>query len=237
MYSIQMGQSELFEEIAPDGNLPGTDTAPGECLAGLYELSSNAYHAALYAIMSERPIRREISRFTEKVLKAGQSGAGCNTEEARIAADKAATDRGDPDVLTILKAAGQVQHEIHRLTGLLRFSREENGAYVARCSPDFRVLPALADHFTLRFGETPWAIIDEKRKLCLCRLEKGPARLIPWEENPANAPDDESWEDLWRLYFRSINNEARANPRLQRQLMPERYRKYLPELEQGTGSL
>ena len=40
-----------------------------------------------------------------------------------------------------------------------------------------------------------------------------------------------SVEDLWRLYHRSINNESRNNPGLQRQFMPSRYRKYLNEFE------
>ena len=48
---------------------------------------------------------------------------------------------------------------------------------------------------------------------------------------PAEKKTDDSWEDLWRLYHRSVNNEARKNLRLQRQFMPERYQKYLTELK------
>jgi hypothetical protein len=44
------------------------------------------------------------------------------------------------------------------------------------------------------------------------------------------------WEDLWRGYHRAVNNENRANPRLQCQFMPQRYWKYLPEMrEQDTS--
>ena len=140
------------------------------------------------------------------------------------------SSRADQDAIATLKAGDRVQREIHRLMGLLRFSPDQGGVYIARCSPDYFILPALAEHFTLRFGETPWAIIDEKRGLCLCRQNGGPARIIPIAV-PTDAGDltGDSWEELWRLYHRSVNNESRKNPRLQRQFMPGRYQKYLPE--------
>jgi len=40
-----------------------------------------------------------------------------------------------------------------------------DGMDIARCEPDHLVLPALGPHFRERFGQTPWAIIDEKRRL------------------------------------------------------------------------
>ena len=239
-----MDQVELFEEdrlkdlndsgdfYLADPELPGkTDIMPH--MAQLYELSVDAFYAALYARMSELPIQKEITRFIEKAAR----------EKNRAAAARAASDRGDPDVLVVQRAAYKVQHEIHRLAGLLRFNPDRNGTYIARCSPDHFILPALAGHFTLRFGETPWAIIDEKRRLCLCRKAGCMVQLVPagsgsttdfqsadngtGDQDPR---DQDPWEDLWRLYHRSINNEARNNPSLQRQFMPGRYQKYLPEL-------
>jgi len=231
-----MSQMELFEENidnAPEdatfaSYLMNEANAPAN-LSALFELSVDAYYAVIHATMSGLPIKREICNFIEKVSKAGD----------RAEADLAASDRGDSDVLAVLKAAYKVQVEIHRLTGLLRFSPDAAGVYIARCSPDYFILPALAEHFTLRFGETPWAIIDEKRKLRLeggLQGESGVARLVaqPSSGQPAAATGKEagdSWEDLWRLYHRSVNNESRKNPRLQRQLMPERYHKYLPEMK------
>jgi len=220
-----MDQAELFPEIFPDN-------FPENSAEGLFEVSVDAYYTVLYARMSELPIQREISRYIEKVHKAAGS-IDSKTAEARIAADKAASDRGDPDVLTVLKASYKVMHEIHRLTGLLRFTPNNKGMYIARCSPDHCILIALADHFFLRFGETPWAIIDEKRKLCLCCEKGGEPKLVSLsaflsftagEECPNDA-----WEELWRLYHRSVNNEAKKNLRLQRQFMPVRYQKDLPE--------
>ena len=227
-----MNQGELFENTitreAAFALFSGSGSGNAELPeSALFELSVDAFYSALYARMSELPIEGEISRYIEKVAKAG---AGSD----RTAAAKAAFDRGDPDVLTVLKASGRVQHEIHRLTGLLRFKSDNKGIYTARCSPDHFILPALADHFTARFGETPWAIIDEKRNICLYREINCPPKLIPLSEPdllPSTSNDEGQFEELWKLYHSSVNNEAKNNPRLQRQFMPERYHKYLPEME------
>jgi len=205
---------ELFEEPV--------ETAPD--ISSIFMLSLDAYYAAFYAQMSCKPIKNEIARFARKVSRAG------NRDEA----DRAGKDRGDSDVLTVLKEAGKVTYEIHRIIGLLRFSPDSDGVYTARCAPDNFILPALAEHFTLRFGETPWAIIDEKRGLCLRKSNGSEAVLVPFSsglpEAAAKKSKTDSWEDLWRLYHKSINNESRKNPQLQRQFMPERYQKYLTEL-------
>jgi probable DNA metabolism protein len=132
--------------------------------------------------------------------------------------------------------------EFDRLRGLLRFKPEPSSRitaryttwYTARCAPDYFVLPLLAEHFTLRFGEVPWAIIDEKRRLGVFRNPGEAPRLIrmsPREQAPGGEPGRDSWEELWRNYFRSVNNESRNNPRLQKQFLPQRYRKYLTEME------
>jgi len=205
---------ELFDDLI--------ETTPD--ISKIFELSVDAYYTALYAQMSCKPIKKEIAAFVEKVSRTK------NRDEA----NRAATDRGDSDVLAVLKEAAKVTYEIHRLTGLLRFSPDSGGVYIARCAPDNFILPALAEHFTLRFGETPWAIIDEKRGLCLRKSSGSEAVLVPFPSGLPEAAVEKSrtdpWEDLWRLYHKSINNESRKNLKLQRQLMPERYHKYLTEL-------
>ena len=145
----------------------------------------------------------------------------------------------------------KILREVHRLQGLLRFRPEADGPgerYTARCAPDYFVLPLLADHFAARFGETPWTIIDEKRRLALVRDRGRPPELRPWRKTPvpaggtadaaADSPalsggekNSRPWEELWKHYHRAAANEARTNPGLQRQFMPKRYWKYLPEME------
>jgi probable DNA metabolism protein len=111
------------------------------------------------------------------------------------------------------------------MRGLLRFSPNGEGVYVARCEPDHYILPALGEHFTLRFGDTPWLIIDEKRGISIGRPVSAAAGLA----GKSAAPED-PWEALWKQYHKNINNESRNNPELQRRFIPQRYHKYLPEL-------
>jgi len=143
----------------------------------------------------------------------------------------------------------RVTWEAHRLMGLLRFAPEQTPAgtrYIARCAPDYFVLPLLADHFSVRFGETSWVIIDERRNCMvysdhgrkpeLCRINQANGAdhndiAGNTEEKDSGRNSGDEWVDLWKNYHHSINNEARANPKLQKKFMPLRFRKYLPEIE------
>ena len=188
----------------------------------LYELSANAFDSIVRAWMSELPITTEIIRFGQKVL----------ATTGRQAAHLTSTDRGDPNAQTVEAAAYKVWHEYDRLRGFLRFNPDENGVYVARCEPDHFVLPAFGPHFRERFGQTPWAIIDVKRNLCLCG-EQGQMPVLNdgnKNEQISGSVSGGDWENLWRHYHKTINNESRNNPGLQPQFMPKRYRKYLTEL-------
>jgi probable DNA metabolism protein len=233
---------ELFDSggVPPQAPAMGTGDGRGPLLLAeeFSALSAGAFDSFLCAWMSELPIEGEIIRFARKVIFAARkAGAavpgGLKSAEARRAAEKAGTDRGDPDVLTVLGAAYRVRREEERMLGFLRFKAGPGGIHTARCAPDHFVLPRLGRHFTRRFGETPWLIIDEKRRLCLQGSGPGEARLLPLEAlaaETASGPGADPWEDLWRAYHQAVNNPSRKNPALQRQFMPLRYRKYLPEL-------
>jgi probable DNA metabolism protein len=149
-----------------------------------------------------------------------------------VAAEKVESDRCDPAAAIVLETSWKVWKETDRLFGLLRFSPSPAQVHVARCTPDHFVLPALADHFALRFGGgTPWAIIDERRGMALY-CAAGGEPLIAGEPLPEfNLRGNDPWENLWRGYHQTINNESRSNPDLQRQFMPRRYWKYLPEMQ------
>jgi len=202
---------------------------PQACV--LFELSANAYSDIVHAWMSELPVEAAIIRFGCKVLAAANSAA--DADRQRRAAEIAATDRGDPDANAVQAAAYKTLREFDRLRGLLRFCPDEDGAYIAFCEPDHFVLPAFGPHFRERFGETPWAIVDNKRRLCLC-CERQQPRLCELREAAfstalAGKMPGGEWEELWRNYHKTINNESRNNPELQRRFMPKRYWKYLTE--------
>ena len=213
----------------------------------IIKYSGKAYKDILYAWMSELPIEREIIHFAWKIVSAGRtesmesmgSTKNNNCKKAKSSAERARCDLADINVKKVLDAASRARKESHFLMGILRFSVGSSGAPVARCSPDYFILPTLAYHFTLRFGKSAWAIIDEKRNISLMRAKDGEAKLFvfdplhPWfkEETGDGKESFDDWEKMWKNYHSSINNESRANPNLQRRFIPVRYWKYLPELQ------
>lgn len=196
-----------------------------------FELSEDAFDVIIRAWLSELPIENEILAFGRKVAAAEKAGGH---EEQRKAAALAAVDRGNSETLLVLNAAEKVQYEIHRMQGLLRFSPDKNGVYTARCAPDHLIIPALGGYLTARFGGAPWAVFDEKRCLLLSRKPPEQAKIIKPETYAAGSDrQDEScdrWEELWKHYHKTVNNEDRKNTGLQRKFMPKRYWKYLPEM-------
>ncbi|WP_461256034.1 TIGR03915 family putative DNA repair protein [Treponema sp. R80B11-R83G3] len=201
-----------------------------ETARNLFELSANAFNGIIMAWISELPIEKEIISFGKGILSAAQNFNG--TDDKRRAAERAANNRANADVLTVLTTANRVQIEVHRMMGLLRFSVNEDGQYVAKCDTDHFVLPCLGEFFTARFGDTPWAIIDEKRSLRLGRKPGDKAKIDILEESIEGIPcaENDEWEELWKHYHKTINNEDRKNTDLQRQFMPKRYWKHLPEM-------
>jgi hypothetical protein len=247
---IDLWEGRFSGPEPPSAGLSPADVCGFSAAAELFELSAGAYCRFIACWMSGLPVETELIRFARKVMAAAK-GKG-RTGEDRAAADLGCRDRNDPAVERVLAVSARVYREIHRLTGLLRFTPagpyHSPGLYAARCAPDYFILPALAEHFRLRFGAAPWLIIDEKRSIALiCNGDRaglvpsGAAFAlvregagIPPAADPAFPPSaagdaSGSWEELWRNYHRSINNEARENLRLQRQFMPVRYWKYLPE--------
>ena len=192
-----------------------------------FELSIDAFDVFINAWMSELPIEKELLAFGRRIIAAEKTGAD---------PDAAAVDRGDLETIAVLKAAQKTQREYHRMQGLFRFSPDENGAYIARCATDHLIVPMFGGYLTARFGETAWALIDEKRFLCLFREPPEQAKIVqlktcePEKILPFIYQSTDEWEELWKHYHKTINNESRNNAGLQRQLMPKRYWKYLPEV-------
>jgi probable DNA metabolism protein len=205
----------------------------------LFDLSEGAFDIFIHAWLSELPVEAEMLSYCRWIIATGEK-AGLEINVKRQAAETAANDRSRTDMQTILAASYKVYREIHRMQGLLRFSPDKNGLYIARCEPDHFIIPALSEYLKSRFGGTPWIVIDEKRKISL----SSPATLDniqgiktqiqfitgkTFQDSITGEKTNDQWEELWRHYHKTINNESRNNPDLQRQFMPKRYWKYLPE--------
>jgi probable DNA metabolism protein len=171
--------------------------------------------------------------------------------EAGLHGSEVLADHGDPDLRAVSRAARRVLREIHRLTGLARFSPRADGLYAAPLEPDANVIAALMPHFARRFGEGDFALVDIRRRLAFARrggrfesaaggealafMPDAAAAGGGGEGNPGGADPADEEVLLWKRYHKAAENPARRNPELQRRLMPRRYWKYLPELEGGAS--
>ncbi len=211
-------EGELFALLGPEplrssqrGDLDG-ETAGAE----LRSFSGELFDLILRIWMSEEALELPLFRLC---AQAGLRGT------------EVLADHGSPDLRALSKASRRVVCEIHKLTGLARFSPREDGLYCAPLEPDANIVAALLPHFARRFGIEDFALVDVGRRLAFARLG-GRFESAAGEEALAFLPRAEGGEEaqLWRRYFKAAENPARRNPELQRRLMPRRYWRYLPEL-------
>ncbi|OHV13098.1 hypothetical protein BH688_01670 [Kushneria phosphatilytica] len=150
--------------------------------------------------------------------------------------DGAALLAGDRDGSVLHQRIKAVEHEAHHLHAFLRFHRraiDESGEpeFVAWFEPAHDVLQEAGEHFLARMGQRRWLIAtplgavrgDGER----FDIERPcPAQARQWARA---IPEDDEGTRLWRLYYASIFNPARVNPRVTRRQMPQRFWRYLDE--------
>ncbi|MDU5106952.1 TIGR03915 family putative DNA repair protein [Clostridium sp.] len=126
----------------------------------------------------------------------------------------------------------RVSLEAHRFTGFVRFSLINNKFLYSPIEPDNNILELISPHFQRRFSNEYWIIHDIKRNIASVYNK------VSWEITEMN--DDiynslknynDEFEDLWKNYFVSITIKERANPKLQKRMMPKRYWKNLTETD------
>lgn len=145
-----------------------------------------------------------------------------------------------PAVHPLHKLDRQVIGETHRLLGLLRFKDTGKFLYAAM-SPDHHILTLIADHFADRLAGERWIIHDQKRKLAIIYDGQNPDNSrsaiqhkwyltdFSYHLDDNMTPEEQQWQELWKLYFNRISIEFRYNPRLQSHFVPQRYRRHLLE--------
>lgn len=141
----------------------------------------------------------------------------------------------DSRVMNVHKAAIKVTNEIHCFMGLLRFKKVHGDVYYASLEPDHNIISSLAPHFKDRLSDQNWIIHDLKRGLAVIYNKKSWVleHLYSKNSEPFNESNvreiDMDFENLWKLYFKSISIESRKNLKLQKQHMPSRYWYHLTE--------
>lgn len=186
-------------------------------------LSSGARHLLRYAFQAGEPgVELLLFRYLELGLAVGRKLDGMLAHER---------------VLPVWKLARAVGREAHHYKGLVRFREVEEGFWYAAIEPEHRILPLIAPHFAERFADQQWIIHDPRRDAAAVF---DPARR-QWAEVAlaltaplSSSAGEELFRDLWRRYFDRLAIGERLNPTLQRQHLPLKHRRHLPEFDRGS---
>ena len=185
-------------------------------------LGYNAYWAICNALLSDD------SRKGEAVFKTMQ--------EARRIPDstKIMEHLGSPDVAKVFELSRRVSNEAHLYEEFIRFRELKNGVLFSEISPKSQILIRIAEHFSDRFPLENWMIYDKTHEISLVHPARKSCRLVRGTELNADAAEavsaaESEYGKLWTIFFESVSIKERENPKLQRNMLPLRYREGMPE--------
>lgn len=153
----------------------------------------------------------------------------------------------DDSIRYLSRLSRRVDGEAHRLCGLIRFRLLLENCYYAPFESDCNVIGYLARHFIERMGSRQWILHDLGRELALY-WDGGSIEEITIDDDFTDhvrhhgevpprhfCGEEQYYQQLWRSFHTVISNPDRKNPKLQRQLMPKRYWRYLVEMRGEPG--
>jgi len=141
--------------------------------------------------------------------------------------------RNIDSVNKVLKISSYVSKETHHMKGFLRFKKMKN-FYYAKMEPTNNIIQLIANHFKKRLSNEYWIIHDEKRKIYAIYNLKNITYLH--DENILSlnlnlADEENSIEDLWKTFFKTVAIKERENKKTQMNFMPKKYWKNIIEME------
>lgn len=190
------------------------------------KLTGKNNQLVFYAFLSEeKGIEMKIYRFLRRLF----------SEHFNIE-----TDFGDADVLYLTQTSQKVKKEAMRMLQFVRFQHTNEGLWFCGIEPRYDVIPMVSTHFQKRFADQKWLLYDLKRnygflfdkvKLEEVVISGKEFSTITGQVNENVLQEgEEFYQKLWKSYFKHINIQERKNLKLQRQHMPRRFWKYLPEM-------
>lgn len=144
-------------------------------------------------------------------------------------------------VMRIMELNRKVTNEAHRFRGFVRFSEVYRGLLYSEIRPKCDVITLIAPHFDNRFPMENWIIYDKSRRKAavhksgdtwvivsdyeFCVAEFKNSGIIDSSTKRYN----DNFEELWKVFFKAISIESRANPNCQQNLVPLWYRENMLE--------
>lgn len=127
-------------------------------------------------------------------------------------------------VFKVINLRRRALAECHKLKGLLRFQEIGDNLCYASIHPDNNILEPLGHHFIKRLPSMSFIIHDKNRNLCFIYNNKD-YRIISSEniKLPSTTSSEIAYQELWKLFFKTIAIRKRTNSRCQMQFMPKKY--------------
>lgn len=155
----------------------------------------------------------------------------------------------EPAVQKIFALNRQVANEAHFYREILRFESvipsvddvaaaslhdaDHRGEILyAKIRPKSNVLAMVAPHFADRLPSEHFLILDVGRSIAAVHPADRPWFLTPLAKEQADtlfAQNTDQYPDLWKTFYHMIAIKERKNPRLQRNMLPLRYREFMTE--------
>ena len=138
-------------------------------------------------------------------------------------------EHNHPLVHRLRRMEKSVRRDIHKMHAFLRFRDAGNQGgrerFVAWFEPEHHILEAVGPFFRARFPGHDWSILTPHGSLHWdgTELSVGP----PGKRN--EAPRGDALEAGWDVYYQSVFNPARVNPKAMRSEMPKKYWSNMPE--------
>jgi probable DNA metabolism protein len=127
---------------------------------------------------------------------------------------------------SLLKKLFQV---VHKMKGFIRFIELDNGFLYATLNNEYNTTPLLSKHFIKRFNNQNFVIHDTKRQIAFIKEGNKTAFQSVIDVKLEYSQNEEKFQELWQTFFDSVSIKERENLKLQRQMVPLKYRDNMTE--------
>lgn len=140
----------------------------------------------------------------------------------------------NPQVARVFELARNTANEAHFEIEFIRFRELENGILFSKIGPKNDVMTFVLPHFADRMPLENFMVYDENHGIFGVHPAKNSwflAAAPPGFREPemGDSENERKYQELFRLFHRTIGIQERENRALQRQMAPLRYQEYMME--------
>lgn len=190
------------------------------------KLGHELFEMVYYSALSGKEGRADdIYRF---LLLAFSAGSGCLEQLAH------------PYVAPIFERNRNVKREYQHYQGFLRFSELSSGILFSEIRPVNDLLILLGEHFSDRFPGENWIIYEAGRKKAALHKKgtsflmlelSGKEELLEKLGPQGFSERERDMQHLWKDFINAIGIQERKNEKLQKQMLPLRFREFMREYD------